>query len=158
MSGLSLNQSITAAWGTQPAASTSAAGAATKKRVRKTVAGLNSPASPGPDGTSTAPASEPETAVRKKRVKREQREGREDKYAPPDARLNQLGGLGKQVTQLMEIVALPLLHPEIYAHTGVPRPRGVLLHGVPGGGKTQLVRCLAGVSGAGAAGVLTTRN
>ncbi|TXT07283.1 hypothetical protein VHUM_03453 [Vanrija humicola] len=47
----------------------------------------------------------------------------------------------------MEIVALPLLHPEIYAHTGVPRPRGVLLHGVPGGGKTQLVRCLAGELG-----------
>lgn len=46
----------------------------------------------------------------------------------------------------MEIVVLPLLHPEIYQHTGVPRPRGVLLHGVPGGGKTQLVRCLAGVS------------
>ncbi len=40
---------------------------------------------------------------------------------------------------------LPLLHPEIYQYTGVPRPRGVLLHGVPGGGKTQLVKCLAGV-------------
>ncbi|OWZ70115.1 hypothetical protein AYX14_04517, partial [Cryptococcus neoformans] len=45
---------------------------------------------------------------------------------------------------LLEIAALALFHPEIYLHTGVPRPKGVLLHGVPGGGKTQLVRCLAG--------------
>jgi ribosome biogenesis ATPase len=45
----------------------------------------------------------------------------------------------------MEIVALPLLHPEIYTFTGVKPPRGVLLHGVPGGGKTRLVNCLAGV-------------
>jgi len=58
-----------------------------------------------------------------------------------------LGGLKDQITQLMEIVVLPLLHPEIYQFTGVVRPRGVLLHGVPGGGKTQLVKCLAGVSG-----------
>jgi ribosome biogenesis ATPase len=56
-----------------------------------------------------------------------------------------LGGLTQQIEQLMEIVVLPLLHPEIYQHTGVSRPRGVLLHGVPGGGKTQLVKCLAGV-------------
>lgn len=146
---MSLNQSLTAAWGTQAASS---GAAVARKRVRKTV-GLNSPSSPGPDGTTT-PVSDgtdkerersgpsgPEG--RKKRPKREHEESK-DKYAPPDARLSQLGGLGKQVTQLLEIVALPLLHPEIYSFTGVPRPRGVLLHGVPGGGKTQLVRCLAG--------------
>lgn len=146
MNPASLNQSITAAWAQAPGAS-----AVAKKRVRKTV-GLNSPASPGPDGTTTPLSdgtdkererpgpSAPEG--RKKRVKRDHDD--KDKYAPPEARLNQLGGLGKQVTQLLEIVALPLLHPEIYTFTGVPRPRGVLLHGVPGGGKTQLVRCLAG--------------
>ncbi|OCF43299.1 ribosome biogenesis ATPase [Kwoniella heveanensis CBS 569] len=69
------------------------------------------------------------------------------KYAPPELKLSLLGGLQAQITQLMEIVVLPLLHPEIYQHTGVPRPRGVLLHGVPGGGKTQLVKCLAGELG-----------
>ncbi|WVQ95688.1 hypothetical protein IAU59_002786 [Kwoniella sp. CBS 9459] len=69
------------------------------------------------------------------------------KYAPPELKLSLLGGLQTQITQLMEIVVLPLLHPEIYQHTGVPRPRGVLLHGVPGGGKTQLVKCLAGELG-----------
>jgi SpoVK/Ycf46/Vps4 family AAA+-type ATPase len=66
------------------------------------------------------------------------------KYPPPDLKLSLLGGLQDQITQLLEMVALPLLHPEIYRHTGVRAPRGVLLHGVPGGGKTRLVTCLAG--------------
>jgi len=66
------------------------------------------------------------------------------KYPPPNLKLSLLGGLHEQITQLLEMVALPLLHPEIYRHTGVRAPRGVLLHGVPGGGKTRLVTCLAG--------------
>lgn len=151
--GMSLNQSITAGWGIQKASSPTPAIAAVaaKKRSRGKL-GLNSPGSPG-DGantpTSDGPASDRPAPTageppRKRRVRREANPDEKDKYAPPDARLSQLGGLNKQVTQLLEIVALPLLHPEIYTHTGVPRPRGVLLHGVPGGGKTQLVRCLAG--------------
>ncbi|BEI81143.1 hypothetical protein CcaverHIS002_0203030 [Cutaneotrichosporon cavernicola] len=142
MSGMplnqSLNQGLTAAWGVKSATASPAATVALKKRGRKI--GLND----SPDGTATPtsqPASDKEIEPpRKRRQRREQ----EDKYTPPDARLSQLGGLNKQITQLLEIVALPLLHPEIYTHTGVPRPRGVLLHGVPGGGKTQLVKCLAG--------------
>lgn len=66
---------------------------------------------------------------------------------PANARLSNLGGLEPQITQLLEIVALPLLHPEIYRFTGIKPPRGVLLHGVPGGGKTRLVTCLAGELG-----------
>lgn len=155
--GMSLNQSITAGWGVKSGSMPSTSAAATlaaKKRTRKGI-GLNSPGSPG-DGANTpvsdGPASEGKERERpaasgepprKRRVRREVADDK-DKYAPPDARLSQLGGLNKQITQLLEIVALPLLHPEIYTHTGVPRPRGVLLHGVPGGGKTQLVRCLAG--------------
>jgi ribosome biogenesis ATPase len=94
----------------------------------------------GPSSRRKRPRQDPETLAAK--------------YAPPELKLSFLGGLQDQITQLMEIVVLPLLHPEIYQHTGVPRPRGVLLHGVPGGGKTQLVRCLAGVSGVYRSGVL----
>ncbi|KAK4684147.1 ribosome biogenesis ATPase, partial [Tremellales sp. Uapishka_1] len=123
----SLNQSLTASW------------AAPKKRVRRSV-GLNTPTTPG---TSDAAEPAPDVPIRKKRP-RNDTSSIASKYTPPDLKLSLLGGLQTQITQLMEIVVLPLLHPEIYLHTGVPRPRGVLLHGVPGGGKTQLVKCLAG--------------
>lgn len=48
------------------------------------------------------------------------------------------------IAQLMEIVGMPILHPEIYNATGVEPPRGVLLHGPPGCGKTTIANALAG--------------
>ena len=47
-------------------------------------------------------------------------------------------------TQLLEIIGLPILHPEIYTSTGVEPPRGVLLYGPPGCGKTTIANALAG--------------
>jgi ribosome biogenesis ATPase len=48
------------------------------------------------------------------------------------------------ISQLMETVGMPILHPEIYRTTGVEPPRGVLLHGPPGCGKTTIANALAG--------------
>lgn len=65
-------------------------------------------------------------------------------YSPPKMRLSDLGGLQHCVEKLLELVAMPLKHPEIYIHTGVQPPRGVLLHGPSGCGKTLLANAIAG--------------
>lgn len=68
-----------------------------------------------------------------------------DKHAPPTTRLADLGGVDSCVEKMLELVALPLTHPEVYLHTGVRPPRGVLLVGPPGCGKTMLAGAIAGV-------------
>lgn len=67
-------------------------------------------------------------------------------YSPPTTRLSDLGGIQPCVEKMLELVAMPLRHPEVYTHTGVQPPRGVLLHGPPGCGKTLLANAIAGVS------------
>lgn len=69
-----------------------------------------------------------------------------DKHQPPTTRLADLGGVDSCVEKMLELVALPLTHPEVYLHTGVRPPRGVLLVGPPGCGKTMLAGAIAGVS------------
>ncbi|KAF8621996.1 hypothetical protein AX15_007350 [Amanita polypyramis BW_CC] len=68
-------------------------------------------------------------------------------YSPPTLRLSDLGGVELCIEKVLELVAMPLCHPEIYLHTGVPPPRGVLLHGPPGCGKTMLAHAIAGELG-----------
>ncbi|EDO15956.1 hypothetical protein Kpol_1044p15 [Vanderwaltozyma polyspora DSM 70294] len=63
---------------------------------------------------------------------------------PPSSDLKSLGGMDDVIAQLMELIGLPILHPEIYQSTGVEPPRGVLLHGPPGCGKTSIANALAG--------------
>ncbi|GAA6010879.1 hypothetical protein JCM11491_004579 [Sporobolomyces phaffii] len=68
-------------------------------------------------------------------------------HAPPTSRLADLGGVDACIESMLELVALPLTHPEVYLHTGVRPPRGVLLVGPPGCGKTMLAGAIAGELG-----------
>eukprot|EP00638_Chattonella_subsalsa_P019317 CAMPEP_0117874916 /NCGR_PEP_ID=MMETSP0950-20121206/12631_1 /TAXON_ID=44440 /ORGANISM="Chattonella subsalsa, Strain CCMP2191" /LENGTH=804 /DNA_ID=CAMNT_0005728307 /DNA_START=294 /DNA_END=2708 /DNA_ORIENTATION=- len=65
----------------------------------------------------------------------------------PAVRYQDLGGIDDVLEEVRELIEYPLRHPEVYAHLGVAPPRGVLLHGPPGCGKTLLAYAVAGELG-----------
>jgi len=60
-----------------------------------------------------------------------------------------VGGLQEHVRAVKELVALPLLYPEVFGKFGLKPPKGVLFHGPPGTGKTLVARALAASASAG---------
>ncbi|MCK5773200.1 MAG: proteasome-activating nucleotidase [Thermoplasmata archaeon] len=61
----------------------------------------------------------------------------------PDVSFKDVGGLQKQINELKEVVELPLLRPDLFKGVGIEPPKGVLLIGPPGCGKTLLAKAVA---------------
>ncbi|MCX5861829.1 MAG: AAA family ATPase [Desulfomonile sp.] len=80
------------------------------------------------------------------RLKLVDQEG-QDYISVSDTTFKDVGGLAEAVRKVREVVQLPLRHPEIFQHLGIDPPRGVLLHGPSGTGKTLIARAVANDTG-----------
>lgn len=61
----------------------------------------------------------------------------------PTEEYSDIGGLDKQIQELVEAIVLPMTHRERFEKIGIKPPKGVLMHGPPGTGKTLLARACA---------------
>ena len=73
---------------------------------------------------------------------------REDEEKMDDVGYDDVGGCQKQMAQIREMIELPIRHPSLFKTLGVKPPRGVLLYGPPGSGKTLIARAIANETGA----------
>ena len=61
----------------------------------------------------------------------------------PDVSYDDIGGLDAQIEQIMDAVELPFLHADLYTEHELPAPKGILLYGPPGCGKTLIAKAVA---------------
>ncbi len=86
-----------------------------------------------------------EVSIREKPVKEEELQRAR---GIPKVTWEDIGDLEEAKERIREIVELPMKHPEIFKHLGIEPPKGILLYGPPGVGKTLLAKALANEIGA----------
>lgn len=67
----------------------------------------------------------------------------EDVQSSTSITYEDIGGLGNQLQKVREMIELPLKHPILFRTLGIDPPKGVLLHGPPGTGKTMIAKAVA---------------
>ena len=95
-----------------------------------------------------APTADATIINRKTEVKISEKPVKEDQASIPKVTYEDIGGLEEEVKKVREMIELPLRHPELFERVGVEAPKGVLLHGPPGNGKTLLAKAVAGETNA----------
>lgn len=101
-----------------------------------------------PNGTETTPAPT-STSTKKRQHKGESQSSKRrraetvDRSPPTHVSLTDLGGLDEVIEDLGDLVILPMTRPQVYLSSNVQPPRGVLLHGPPGCGKTMIANAFA---------------
>jgi ribosome biogenesis ATPase len=139
-----MNRSITKLWA-QPKASLTP-----NTQSDALTTGQTTPSTPtqANDGDATTPGkadrhANGEPHKKRRKADRESKKEVVDRTPPSDISLANLGGVDAVIEELNELVAMPMLYPETYLRTGIQPPRGVLLHGPPGCGKTMIANAFA---------------
>ncbi len=78
----------------------------------------------------------PKTSIQFKKAEETVRQGNKILY-------EDVGGLGKEIRKIREMIELPLKYPELFERLGIEPPKGILLYGPPGTGKTLIAKAVA---------------